>query len=61
MAFFFGFFGFFLGLVQMGNTSFASLPVVYKSWVTQVCLLVDTPLRTEVGGGITFATSGKNT
>ena len=29
--------------VHMGSPSFAGLPVVYKTWVTQVCLLLDTP------------------
>ena len=37
-------------LVHMENTSFASLPVVYKTWVTDVCLLLDTPFgRRSVG------------
>ena len=30
-------------LVHMGGAGFASLPVVYKAWVTSVCLLLDTP------------------
>ena len=30
-------------LVHMGSSSLAGLPVVYKTWVTQVCLLLDTP------------------
>ena len=29
--------------VHMGSPSFAGLLVVYKTWVTQVCLLLDTP------------------
>ena len=37
-------------LVHMGSTSLAGLPVVYKTWVTQVCLLLDTPFgRRSVG------------
>ena len=37
-------------LVHMGTLSFAGLPVVYKTWVTQVCLLLDTPFgRRSVG------------
>ena len=31
------------GFVHIGSPSFADLPVVYKAWVTQVCLLLDTP------------------
>ena len=53
MAFFFFFFGFLVSpwcLVHMGSPSFAGLPVVYKTWVTQVCLLLDTPFgRRSVG------------
>ena len=30
-------------LVHIGSASFAGLPVVYKAWVTSVCLLLDTP------------------
>ena len=30
-------------LVHMESPSLASLPVVYKTWVTEVCLLLDTP------------------
>ena len=29
--------------VHMGSTSFTGLPVVHKTWVIQVCLLLDTP------------------
>ena len=47
------FFGFLVSpwcLVHMGSLSFAGLPVVYKTWVTQVCLLLDTPFgRRSVG------------
>ena len=32
-----------LCFVHMGSPSLAGLPVVYKTWVTQVCLLLDTP------------------
>ena len=31
-------------LVHMESPSFAGLPVMYKTWVTQVCLLLDMPL-----------------
>ena len=45
MAFFFLFFFWVSSwcLVHMGSASFAGLPVVYKVWVTSVCLLLDTP------------------
>ena len=37
-------------LVHMESSSFAGLLVVYKTWVTQVCLLLDTPFgRRSVG------------
>ena len=37
-------------LVHMGSSVFSGLPVVYKTWVTQVCLLLDTPFgRRSVG------------
>ena len=40
----FGAFGLLFGApVHMESASFASLPVVYKAWVTLVCLLLDTP------------------
>ena len=36
--------------VHMRSTSLAGLPVVHKTWVTQVCLLLDTPFgRRSVG------------
>ena len=48
---FLGAFWFLLGvLVHMGSSSLAGLPVVYKTWVTKVCLLLDTPFgRRSVG------------
>ena len=56
---------FFLGfswcLVHMESPSLAGLPVVYKAWATQVCLLLGHALWAEVGGGITFVTSRENT
>ena len=37
-------------LVHMGSTGVPGLPVVYKTWVTLVCLLLDTPFgRRSVG------------
>ena len=37
-------------LVHMESTSFAGLPVVYKTWVINVCLQLDTPVgRRSVG------------
>ena len=37
-------------LVHMVSATFADLPVVYKVWVTSVCLLLDTPFgRKSVG------------
>ena len=47
--------------VHVESPSFAGLLVVYKTWVTQVCLLLGHALWAEVGGGITFVTSGENT
>ena len=44
----------------MVSTSVPGLLVVYETWVTQVCLLLDNALWAEVGGGITFVTSGEN-
>ena len=41
--FFFGFLVSSWCLVHMESSSFAGLLVVYKTWVTQVCLLLDTP------------------
>ena len=32
----------------MGNTSLAGLPVMHKTWVTKVCLLLDTPFGLKV-------------
>ena len=43
--------------VHVESASFASLPVVYRTWVALVCLLLDTPLWAEVGGSVTFVTS----
>ena len=37
-------------LVRMGTSSLSGLPVAHKTWVTLVCLLLDTPLgRRSVG------------
>ena len=47
-------------LVHMESACFASLPVVYKVWVTSVCLLLDTPFGRRSVGGITFVTSEEN-
>ena len=49
LAFFLGFWASSWRLVHVGSTCLADLPVVYKTWVTQVCLLLDTPF-----GGIVF-------
>ena len=50
---FWSFFGFLVSswcLVHMESASFARLPVVYKAWVSSVCLLLDTPFgRRSVG------------
>ena len=35
--------GVFWCLVHMGSPCFSGLPVVYKTWVTKVCLLLDMP------------------
>ena len=51
-------FGVFLGLFSFlhgvlclwGVPGFTGLPVVYKTWVIQVCLLMDYALWAEVGG-----------
>ena len=55
---FFEFFGFSSGvLCAYGESkSLLVLPVVYKTWVTSVCLLLGHALWAEVGGGITFVT-----
>ena len=40
------FFGFWVSswhLVHMGSPRFSGLPVMYKTWVTKVCLMPDTP------------------
>ena len=40
------------GFVHMGSPGVAGLLVVYKAWVSHVCLLLDTPFgRRSVGGG----------
>ena len=45
-------------LVHMGSSSLSGLPVVHKTWVTLVCLLLDTPFgRRSVEN--TFVTSGE--
>ena len=39
-----------IGLVHVESASLAGLPVVYKAWVSLVCLLLDTPFgRRSVG------------
>ena len=35
-----------------GSFSLAGLPVVYKTWVTQVCLLLDTPFGRRLVGAL---------
>ena len=46
-------------LVHMGSASFASLSVVYKAWVTSVCLLLDTPFGRRSVEVLPFVTSAK--
>ena len=47
---FFGLFGF--SSWCLGSASFASLPVVHKTWVTSVRLLLDTPFRRRSVGAL---------
>ena len=45
-----GGFGFFLVSCAYGSSSLSGLPVLHKTWVTLVCLLLDTPFgRRSVG------------
>ena len=37
-------------LVHMESSSFATLPAVYRAWVTLVCLLLDTPFGRNLWG-----------
>ena len=60
-AFFLGFWVSPWCLVHMGSPSLAGLDVVYKIWVAQVCLLLDTLFGRRFVGGITFVTFGENT
>ena len=39
-------------LVHMGSLSLAGLPVTYKTWVIQVCLLLDTPFGRRLVGAL---------
>ena len=39
-------------LVHMGSPSFAGLPAMYKTWVTQVCLLLDMPFGQRSVGAL---------
>ena len=49
-VFFLAFWLLFSVFVHIESASLASLPVVHKAWVTQVCLLLDTPFgRRSVG------------
>ena len=41
-----------LCLVHMGSSSFSGLPVVYKTQVTLVCLLLDTLFRRRSVGAL---------
>ena len=58
------FFGLFLAsllcLVCLEGASLARPPVARKTWVTSVCLLLDTPFGRMSVGGITFVTTGEN-
>ena len=38
----------------MGSSSLAGLPVVYKIWVTEVCLLLDTPFGWRSVGALSL-------
>ena len=42
----------------MGSASFAGLPIVYKTWVTLVCLLLDTPLGRRLVKAVPLITGG---
>ena len=57
---FLGFLASLLCLVCWGSASFASLPVAHKTWVSLVCLLLDTSFWTLFSGGITFGITGGN-
>ena len=46
-------------LVHLESPSSAGLPVAHKTWVSSVLLLAGHALWAEVGGGITFVTSGE--
>ena len=57
MAFFFFFFVFLVSpwcLVHLGSPSLAGLPVVYKTWVTKVCLMLDTPFGRRLVGALSL-------
>ena len=59
MAFFLGFLVSSWCLVHMESTSLASLPVVYKTWVTPVCLLLDTPFGRRSVGALPLQPPGR--
>ena len=46
--------------VCLGCASFAGLPFAHKTWVTLVCLPLDTPFRRRSVLSITFVTTGGN-
>ena len=49
---FLGFLASLLCLVCLGSASFAGLLAVYKTWVTQVCLLLDMPFGQRSVGAL---------
>ena len=46
-------------LVHMGSTCFVVLPSVYKTWVTLVCLLLDTLLGRRSVGALPLLPPGR--
>ena len=46
-------------LVHMESTNLAGLPVVYKTWVTSVCLLLDTSIGRRLVGALPLKPPGR--
>ena len=55
-----GFLASLLCRVCLGSASFAGPPCANKTWVTLVCLLLDTSFWRRSAGAITFVTTGGN-